>query len=213
MNYKRNYFARRHSAVYILTLTILALRKGLINTLLYRAYNTCSNYSSFQQEINYLKTIWQKNSFPLFFIDKCVQKFLNKLFIKRDHQNLKSTKKEVLITLEYLGKRSLQVKKQLKDIFRSCQNNVKLNVVFKSSKRIKILSVSKTYYLNILTQKFYICKTKWHLLVRQYGHLSLSVFTEKALKYTAKDAKAIRKYCHQNKHRYSADNFEIVVND
>ena len=153
MNYKRNYFARRHSAVYILTLTILALRKGLINTL-YRAYNTCSNYSSFQQEINYLKTIWQKNSFPLFFIDKCVQKFLNKLFIKRDHQNLTSTKKEVLITLEYLGKRSLQVKKQLKDIFRSCQNNVKPNVVFKSSKRIKILSVSKTYYLNILTQSF-----------------------------------------------------------
>ena len=139
MNYKRHYFARRHSAVYILTLTTLtlALRKGLINTLLYRAYNICSNYSSFQQEINYLKTIWQKNSFPLFFIDKCVQKFLNKLFIKRNHQNLTSTKKAVLITLQYLGKTSLQVKKQLKDIFRSCQNHVKLNVVFKSSKRIK----------------------------------------------------------------------------
>ena len=73
-------------------------KKGLIDTLLYRAYNICSNYSSFHQEINYLKTVWQKNLFPLFFIDKCVQKFLNKLFIKRNHQNLTSTKKEVLIT-------------------------------------------------------------------------------------------------------------------
>ena len=131
-------------------------KKGLIDTLLYRAYNIFSNYSSFHQEINYLKTIWQKNLFPLFFIDKCVQKFLNKLFIKRNHQNLAWTKKEVLITLEYLRKTSLQVKKHLKDIFRSCQRNVKLNAVFKSSKRIKMFFVSKTYYLNTLTQKFYI---------------------------------------------------------
>ena len=85
-------------------------KKCLIDTLLYRAYNICSNYSSFHEEINYLKTVWQNNSFPLFFIYKCVQKFLNKLFIKRNHQNLTSTKKEVLITLKYLGKTSLQVK-------------------------------------------------------------------------------------------------------
>ena len=33
---------------------------------------------------NYLLPLsWQKNSFPLFFIDKCVKKFLDKLFIKR----------------------------------------------------------------------------------------------------------------------------------
>ena len=63
--------------------------KGLIDTLLYRAYNICSSYSSLHQEINYLKAVWQKNSFPsFFFIKKCVQKFLNKLFIKRNHKNL-----------------------------------------------------------------------------------------------------------------------------
>ena len=64
--------------------------------------------SSFHQEINYLKTIWQKNSFPLFFIDKCVQNILTKLFIKRNHKNLTSAKKKVLKTLQevfdYLGK-------------------------------------------------------------------------------------------------------------
>ena len=39
---------------------------------------------------------------------------------------------------------------------------------------------------------------------------------EKALKYTEKDATAIRKHCHQNEHRCSVDNLEIVrtaVND
>ena len=57
-------------------------KKGLIDPLLYRAYHIYSSYKSFDQEINYLKNIWQKNSFPLFFIDKGVLKFLNKLFIK-----------------------------------------------------------------------------------------------------------------------------------
>ena len=50
-------------------------KKGLIRTLLYRAYMICSDYASLHQEILFLKSVWQKNSFPLFFIDKCVKKF------------------------------------------------------------------------------------------------------------------------------------------
>ena len=59
-------------------------------------------------------------------------------------------------------------------------------------------------------------KTKRHLLVRQYEHLDLSVLTEKGLKYTEKEAAAIRKDCHENKQHCSVDNFDIVstaVND
>ena len=62
----------------------------------------------------------------------------------------------------------------------------------------------------------YIGKTKRHLLVRQYEHLGISVFTEKALKYIEEDVRAIRKHCHENEHRCSVDNFEITgtaVND
>ena len=36
-------------------------KKGCIDTFLHRAYNVCSNYSSFREEISYLKTIWQSN--------------------------------------------------------------------------------------------------------------------------------------------------------
>ena len=62
-------------------------KKGLLQTLLYRAYNICLNYANLHQEIVYLKSVWQKNSFPLFFIYKCVHKFLNSLFLKRRHLN------------------------------------------------------------------------------------------------------------------------------
>ena len=47
-------------------------KKGLLHTLLYRAYNIYSNYTNLHQEIVYLKSVWQKNSLPLFFIDKCL---------------------------------------------------------------------------------------------------------------------------------------------
>ena len=62
----------------------------------------------------------------------------------------------------------------------------------------------------------YIGKTKQHLLVRQYEHSGLSFLSEKALKYTEKDARAIRKHCYENKHCCNVDNFQIVgtvVND
>ena len=45
--------------------------------------------------------------------------------------------KEVLITLEYLRKKSLQVKKTVKGHISVLSKNVKLKVVFNSSKRIQ----------------------------------------------------------------------------
>ena len=94
-------------------------KKGLIDTLLHRSYNICSDFASFYQEILFLKSVWQKNSFPLFFIDKYVNKFLDKLFIKKKKVKDSSTKKEKTVSLEFLGKISLQVMRQLIEILRT----------------------------------------------------------------------------------------------
>ena len=45
----------------------------------------------------------------------------------------RSTKKKIIVSLEFLGKISPQVKRQLMEMFRTCNNDIKLNVVFKSS--------------------------------------------------------------------------------
>ena len=105
-------------------------KKGLIDTLLHRSRNICSDYASFHQEILFLKSVWQKNSLPLFFIDKCVKKFLDKLFIKRKKEKDSSTKKEITVSLEFLGIISRQVKRQLIEIFRTCNKDTKLNGFF-----------------------------------------------------------------------------------
>ena len=168
--------------------------------------------------------MWQKNSFLLFFIDKYVKKFLDKLFTKRKKEKDSSTKKEVTVSLEFLGKISLQVKRQLIEIFRTCNKDIKLNVVFKSSVRMsnafrfkdqkpKCLNSMLLYKFTCNTcNSVYIGKTKRHYLVRQFEHLGLSVFTNKALKYSDKDATAIRKHCHHQNHVNYTDNFKIMGN-
>ena len=93
---------------------------------------------------------------------------------------------------------SLQYKKQLTEIFRTCQKNIKLNVVFRSSNRIRNAFWFKDQipkYMNLkVIYKFkcniyndvYIGETKSHFLVRAYEHLGKSILTEKNLKYLKK---------------------------
>ena len=44
-------------------------KKGLLQTLLHRTFNICSDYATIHEEIKDLKIVLQKNSFPLFIID------------------------------------------------------------------------------------------------------------------------------------------------
>ena len=197
-------------------------KKGLIHTLLFRAYNICADYNTLHNEIEYLKSVWQRNSFPFFFIDSCIKKFLDKLFISSKPSNNASDKKEIFICLEYLGKISLQSKKQLIEIFRTCQKNVKLNVVFRSSNRIRnafrFKDLIPSYMNSKVIYKYkcnicndvYIGETKRHILVRQYEHIGKSILTEKPLKYNEKDATAIRKHCHHKDHRTDINCFSLI---
>ena len=65
----------------------------------------------------------------------------------------------------------------------------------------------KTSYPNVSIKKLckykcgirnnvYIGKTKHHLIIRQYEHLGKSIAIDKPLRYSDKDATAIRRHCH-----------------
>ena len=200
-------------------------KRGLISTLLYRAYTLCSDYNSIHLEISRLKTIWQKNNFPLSFIDRCVKKFLDKLFIKRSTPKLVSDKKEVLICLVFLGKISIQVKKKLSQIFREVGKNIHPRIVFKSPNRLRNgFSFKDKLPLNMdsmLLYKFtcdacnciYIGETKRHYQVRAYEHLGVSIFTDNLFTYNENAATAVNQHCHSNDCHHQAasmDNFQVV---
>ena len=152
------------------------------------------------------------------------QEILDKLFIKRKKVKDSSTEKEIMISFEFLGKTSLEVKRQLIEIFQTCSKDIKLNVVFKSSVRVsnafrfkdqipKCLNSMLLYKFTCNTcNSVYISKTKRHYLARQFEHLGLSVFTNKAFRYSDKDATAIRKHCYHQNHVNCTDNFKIMGN-
>ena len=56
----------------------------------------------------------------------------------------------------------------------------------------------------------YICETIHHFLVREYEHLGKSILAEKNLKYTEKDAIAIKKNCHNHSHTADISCFSLV---
>ena len=58
----------------------------------------------------------------------------------------------------------------------------------------------------------YIGDTKRHFLVHEYEHLRKSILTEKTLKYTEKNATAIRNHCHNHGHAADTSCFSLVGN-
>ena len=126
-----------------------------------------------------------------------------------------------MVSLEFLGNISLQVKRQLIEIIRTRSKDIKLNVVFKLFVRISNVFRFKDQIPNCLNSMLlckltcntcnsvYIGKTERNYLVRQFEHLGLSVFTNKASRYSDKDATATRKHCRHENHLNCTDNGEL----
>ena len=73
----------------------------MLFTLLHRAFKLCSNFERFHQEIDKLMTIFENNGYPKSFVDFCIKKYLDKVFIKKEVV-LKASKKELICKLPFL---------------------------------------------------------------------------------------------------------------
>ena len=91
----------------------LEYKFGLVHTFLSCCFNLSSDFLKFHHEVGRLKNILLKKVYPKKFIDKCIQKFLNNMFIRRS-QIPTVPKKELIIIFLYLGKMSCIVKTRLR---------------------------------------------------------------------------------------------------
>ena len=108
------------------------------------------------------------------------------------------------------------------------RKNVKLNLVFKSFKKIKNtfrfkdilpkhINLKVFYRFKCDTyNSMYIDQTKRHLWTFKNRQCEPSIWKCRFIilygKYRKKNVTAIKKHCHQNEHRCSVDYFEIVDN-
>ena len=95
---------------------------GLIKSLLFRCFSLCSDFIKFHHEIDKLESILYKNSYPRDLVDKCIKEFLDKILTPKP---VVSTlpKKNLVISLPYLGKLSLEICTRINRIIKIIRKN------------------------------------------------------------------------------------------
>ena len=101
---------------------------GIVNTLVYRCFLICSNWTQFHTELIFLKGIFQKNGYPENFIDKFVKKFLNNIHLIKE--NIPTVEKKRLL-LVLPGIISLQTWTKLQQALKGVLNYWKLESFLK----------------------------------------------------------------------------------
>ena len=76
-------------------------------TLLHRAFKLYSDFELFHEQTNKLKTIFEYNGYSKSFLDFCIKKYLDQVFIKKEVV-LKASKRELTCILPFIAKKSRQ---------------------------------------------------------------------------------------------------------
>ena len=200
----------------------LEYKFGLVHTLLNRCFNLSSDFLKFHHEVDKLKKILSKNAYPQKFIDKCIQKFLNNMFIQR-LQIPTVPKKELIIILPYLGKMSQIVKTRLTKTMNKHMKFCKLRVIFQINNRLKNYirfkdSVPETLRSSLI-YKFscgsctasYIGKTYRHFKVGVSEHQGVSPRTGKPVKGTL--STSVRDHMLVCDHKVVHEDFKFLGNE
>ena len=108
---------------------------GRIFILLFRTFSIVSEFSRFHTEVSHLKDILKKNAFHIKLVDNYIKTFLNKKLL---HTSVALTveKKELFITLPYLGNLSLIIRTRLQNSINRNLPFCKIKVSFKSTTRL-----------------------------------------------------------------------------
>ena len=165
---------------------------GLLSTLLFRYFSLCSNFQLFHLEIVGFKKIFLRNGYTAKFIDVCIRKFLEKMFVKKV---VKDTvpKREFSIVLPYLGPLSNKIHKRIKNVFQKVIPAGTINIIFKTKCRLSNFMKFKDVVSSDLNSHViyhfkcpscnagYIGETRAHFKVRRAQHLGISEFTGKPM--------------------------------
>ena len=193
---------------------------GLIKSLLFRCFSLCSDFIKFHHEIDKLKSILYKNSYPRDLIDKCIKEFLDKILTPKP---VVSTvpKKQLIITLPYLGKLSLQIRTRINRIMKNKLPYCNIQFVFQTKCKISNFFTFKDKIPLVLRSgivyKFqcgschatYYGKTKRHFKVRMCEHLGISALTGKRVK--GDDDSAIKEHLLFCNHKPDFEDFSILA--
>ena len=209
------------TGVYINFFSFIPLRHkfGLVYALLHHCFCLVSDMCKFHFEIEKLKEILLPNGYSNKFIDKCISKFMNKLYIKKPVM-LTVPKKQLYLVLPYMGKMSALVKSRLARSLHKRLPFCKVRIVFKTSNRLR----NYFSFKDVVTEPIRSCqiynftcgscnasytgKTFRHMKVRVSEHQGVSPRTGKHLKGTL--STSVRDHMRDCNHMVVWDDFKVL---
>ena len=108
---------------------------GLVYNLLHRCFHITSSYEKFHNEINAVKQIFKLNGYLIQFIDRCIKKFLQKLYRLWLFKML-PIKNIYSQFLPFLVAQSFLVRKRLQSCIRNHLQYCSLRIAFHSKTRL-----------------------------------------------------------------------------
>ena len=180
----------------------------------------CSDFIKFYHEIDKLKSILYKNSYPRDLIDKCIKELLDKILAPKP---VVSTvpKKDLLIALHYLGKLSLQIRTRINCIMTNKLPYCNVRFVFRTKRKISNFFTFKdkipSFLRSGIVYKFqsgscnstFSGKTKRHFKVRICEHMGISALTGKRVK--GDDDSSIKEHILFCNHTLDFEDFSILA--
>ena len=190
-----------------------------IKTLLHRAYNICSTYELFDQEIKYLHEYFLKNSYLSSIFYKVLNAFLQNKFSEK--VLVSTVSKDIrYFKLPFFGKSSFRVRKQLLGILRKSFPQIDFRFVFTNRYTIgSFLKKPSTLPLDLrscviyqftcptCTARYVGSTTRW-FKHRVLEHMGRSYRTN--LPLSKPQYSAIRDHCHNSNHALTWDAFKII---
>ena len=195
------FIARQPLVGFAHTLKVFCQQLISLAWLAYRCFRICADWTKFNQEIRFLKGVFLKNGHPSGFIDSCFKKVIDNV-LTESPQKLTVEKHLLILPLPFLGYISLQLRTKLRKSFNNIFNCCKVQIVFKSQRRLSsqfrfkeplpcdLISKVLYKYMCRRCNSSYYDETDRHLRVRAGEHIGLSPLTFK--KYKPSKESAVR---------------------
>ena len=190
-----------------------------IQTLLVRAFNICSSWISFDQEINRLKLYFTNNGYPLHLFETKLKHFLSRKI--NGERNVTRDDKEVrYVSLPFQGPISLRIRNKLRPLLHGSFPGLQFRFIFSNSNTIGSFFRLKDRLPNYLCSEVvysfscpdcqirYIGSTHRNLKIRISEHKGRSYRTGRPL--TNPNFSVIRNHSREKDHIIRDEDFKIL---
>ena len=195
----------------------LLFKINSIKTLLHRAYNICSTWKNFHEEIERLRRYFYRNSYPRDLLDKLIKRFISSKFASDTHEStVKDTK---YIKLPFLGHFSYQLRNTMSSLLKVHYPDIVFKFIFVNKNTIGSLfkvkdSIPVPLCSNVVycfncpdCSSRYVGSTSRNLKIRISEHKGISYRT--GTKITTPSYSKIREHSLSCNHNINEQDFSI----